>query len=154
MLIQWLRNRRWKRRRLIFQFHDGTRIQAIDPIEVSVAIHDHPEFLHRHLKETTEGDSESQAIAARTACDVFGVSPLDVASGTGLTVTERVELMMAFDLYVIALKKNTRHSPTPPSSMESTSNPSSKATTSDTSPSGSIVDDPISEAVTSSELDQ
>lgn len=107
-MIQWLKNRLWNRRRLIFRYHDGTRVTAADPVEVAIALHSHPIFLWRHIGEAVEGNAESQRIVSDAACDVFGVSPLTTGGKGGLTIGERIELVMAFDLYLTALKKNTR----------------------------------------------
>jgi hypothetical protein len=66
---------------------------------------------------------------------VFGVLPLSSDGRSGLTLNERLELMLGFDAYVRRLKKNTVASATSPSSTESTSAESSEPITSATSPS-------------------
>jgi hypothetical protein len=119
------------RRRLIFRFNDGSRIRGVDPIETSVALHNHESYLPRHLKEAASGEREAQRIVAQTACDVFGVSRFD-GYKTGMTVAERIELMFAFDTYIEVLKKNIGLSPMLPTSTESTSQTSSDPTTNDT----------------------
>ncbi|MFG0261030.1 MAG: hypothetical protein ACF788_01375 [Novipirellula sp. JB048] len=149
MILQWVRNRIWNKRRLIFRYHDGRRVRSADPIVLAAGLHGHPEYLYRHLRDAAEGDQESIDIVARAACDVFGVSPLEGSGQGGLTVAERIELMMAFDLYLFELKKNIAVSPTSPVSTEPTSPPSPAQTTSDTSDSGSTADEPSSEPPTS-----
>lgn len=116
---------------MIFRYHDGSRVRSADPIVLASLLHEHDEYLYRHLGEAADGDSDSIDIVARAVCDVFGVQPL--AGKTGLTVAERIELMMAFDLYLIELKKNTGRFPTSPDFTESTSPPSPAPTTSDSS---------------------
>ena len=137
MILRWLRQRIWRRRRLIFRFNDGSRVRSVDPIEVAMALHDHARYLPGHLKGAAEGDREAQQIAAAAACDVFGVRPLQPDGKSGLTVSERIELLMAFDLYLLTLKKNIGRSPTRRSSTGSTSANSLEPITSDTSASGS-----------------
>lgn len=129
---RWL----WSRRRSIFRFHDGAKTRAIDPIAVAIALHEHPRFTFRHLQEAAAGDQEAMLTVAATACDVFGVTPLAADGKSGLTVAERLELMLTFDVFCLALKKNTAPLPIPPSSTESTSPGSSEPITSDTSVSG------------------
>jgi hypothetical protein len=132
MLRQWI----WNRRRLIFRFNDGAKVVAVDPIAIAIAIHEHPKYLPRHLNEAADGDREAQAIVADAACDVFKVSRFD-GYKSGLTVAERIELMMAFDVYLHVLKKNIASSQIPPINMASTSHCSSASTTSVTSDCGS-----------------
>ena len=71
-------------------------------------MHSHKVFLHRHIADAAKGDTEAQGILAATACDVINVKPLSIDGKSGLTVAERMELIMAFDLYLQALKKNTK----------------------------------------------
>ena len=151
MIFRWFRQRLWRRRRLIFRFNDGTRVRSIDPIEAAMALHDHTRYLPQHLAGATEGDREAQQIAAAAACDVFGVRPLSEDGGSGLTVSERIELLMAFDLYLLALKKNTAPPPTRRSSTASTPQPSPEPTTSSTSASGSTATERPSEPPRSSD---
>lgn len=138
MILQWIRNWLWRRRRLIFKFWDGAKVRGIDPVEAAIGLHSHPQFLHRHLSEAAKGDSEAQKLVAATACDVFGVRSFNPQTQTGLTVAERIELVMSFDIYLIDLKKNTVRSRTVPSSTESMSVNSPEPTTNATSDSGSI----------------
>jgi hypothetical protein len=152
-MLQWLRNRIWRKRRLIFRFHDGHKIRSIDPVEVVVGLHGHSSYLHRHLGEAANGDADAQRTVAQAACDVFGVHPFDSTSQTGLTVAERIELVMAFDLYMWKLKKNTGRLRTPPQSTASTSPASSEPITNDTSDSGSTETDPQPELATSTASD-
>lgn len=146
LLRQWL----WRQRRLIFRFNNGSKIVAVDPISIAIAIHEHPQFLPRHLREAADGDREAQTIVANAACDVFDVTRFD-GYKTGLTVAERIELMMAFDTYLHALKKNTVHSLTLPINTASTSPTSSAPTTNDTSGCGSTVTESSCDPQTSTE---
>ena len=129
---RWL----WNRRRSIFRFRDGSKIRAIDPIAVAIALHEHPQFTFRHLQEAASGDRDAMLIVAGTACDVFGVHPLAADGKSGLTIPERLELMLSFDVFCAALKKNTAPSPIPPDSTGSISPESSEPITSDSPVSG------------------
>jgi len=140
----------WRRRRNIFRFNDGRRVRSADPIAVAIALHEHKHFLTRHLGDAVGGDHEAMMIVARTACDVFGISLL--ADGKdGLTVTEALELMLAFDAYLWSLKKSTELSLTKRGYTESTSPGSSEPTTNDTSDCGPIETESLSETPTPSE---
>lgn len=127
IIREWL----WRRHRAIFRYRDGHKIRSIDPIAVALALHAHPKFLPTHLAEAAGGDAEAMKTVAKTACDVFGVVPFDGQSG--LTIAELIELMLSFDVYCLALKKNTGISPTRPSFTESTSPISNDEITSDIS---------------------
>lgn len=144
MLIRWIRNRLRARRRLIFRFWDGSQIRGADPVIVATRLHEHTSYLHQHLFDTAQGDTEALAIVASAACDAFDVSELRSDGKAGLTRSELYELMVAFDQYMLALKKNTATSPISQASTDATSTPSSEATTSDSLGSGSIDDDPTS----------
>lgn len=124
----------------------------MDPIEIAIAIHAHPKFLWRHLCEAIEGDQESIQIVADTACDVFDISPLAV-NGSGLTISERLDLMVAFDAYLLSLKKSIAATPILAAPMESTSKPSDSEAMNDTPGSGSIEDVHSIGQQTSSELE-
>jgi len=125
----------WRRRRNIFRFNDGRRVRSADPIAVAIALHEHKHFLPRHLGEAVGGDHEAMMIVARTACDVFGISLL--ADGKdGLTATESLELMLAFDAYLWSLKKSIDLSLIKQGYTESTLPESSEPITSDTSDCG------------------
>jgi hypothetical protein len=140
----------WRRRRNIFRFNDGIRVRSADPIAVAIALHEHKHFLPRHLGEAVGGDHEAMMIVARTACDVFGISLL--ADGKdGLTVTESLELMLAFDAYLWSLKKSIDLSLTKQGCTESTLPGSSEPITNDTSDCGPIETESLSEVQTPSE---
>ena len=132
MLINWLRNKLWQRRRLIFRFHDGKRIRRADPLAAAIALHAHPKYLPRHLGQARDGDKEAIQIVADAATDIFGLQPLSADGRQGLTINERLEIMLGFNAYLRALKKNTVASATSHSSTVATSIPSSDPATSDT----------------------
>lgn len=136
MIFRLLRNYLWQRRRKIFRFRDGKSVRGADPIVVALALHRHKEYLPEHLVDAANGVQEARESVAAAACDVFSVTPLADNGKHGLTVAERIELMMAFDAYLHALKKNTKHSPTPQTSSDATSQSSSEPTTNDSSASG------------------
>lgn len=111
MFFNRLRQRIHDRRRRIFRYYDGRKLCAADPIRIALELHDHPTFLHRHLLEAANGDRDAQKIAAETASDVFRIPELQ-PDGSGLTISERVDLLLAFDLYLLTLKKKPASSPT------------------------------------------
>ncbi len=137
MIFRMIRQWAWNRRRQIFHFNDGRKVRSADPIAVAIALHEHSEFLPRHLGEAADGDSTAQQIVARAACDVFGVTPLAADGRSGMTVAELIELMFAFDAYLFALKKNIEPRVIKPVSTASASQSLSEPITSDTSGSGS-----------------
>lgn len=141
MIGRWVHNRRRK----IFRFNDGRRIRSADPVEVAIALAEHAEFLPDHLDDARGGDSVALRIVATAACDVFGVRPLSSDGKSGLTVSERLELMLGFDAYLYALKKNTAPSLIRQPSTASISTDSSEPTTSGTSDCGPTECDPLSE---------
>lgn len=141
----------WRRRRNIFRFNDGRRVRSADPIAVAIALHEHKTFLPRHLGEAVEGDPEAQRIVAGAARDVFGVSLLSPDEQNGLTVAETIELMLAFDGYLFALKKNIDRSLTRSGYTAPTSPPSNEPITSDTSAYGSTETESSSDTPTPSE---
>ena len=142
MIFRYIRRKLAERRRFIFRYYDGLRVQSADPIELATDLAAHKTYLHEHIGQAVAGDAEALAIVGDAACDVFGVEPLSEDGKRGLTVAERLQLVMAFDLYMAALKKNTAVLPIPQSSTASTSESSKGSTTSDMSASGSIVGEP------------
>lgn len=117
---------------MLFRFHDGKRVRRADPLAIAIALHSHNAYLPRHLNEAVNGDKDALLIVAQAAEDVFGVKSINDG---GLTLQERLELMLGFDMYVRRLKKNIVASPTSPNSTASTSETSSEPTTNATSPS-------------------
>jgi hypothetical protein len=141
----------WRRRRNIFRFNDGRSVRAADPIAVAIALHEHKTFLPRHLGEAVDGDAEAQMIVAETACEVFNVLPLAANGKSGLTVSELLELMLAFDAYLWSLKKSTERLLIKRGYTESTSPQSSEPTTNDTSDCGPTATESLSDSPTSLE---
>ncbi len=110
-MFRFLRRYVSARKKLIFRFHDGQRNCCADPIVVAGRLKAHPQFLPQHLIEARDGDAMAIKIVGDAACHAFDVQPLD-GDGNGLTLSDRVALLLAFDYWVDALKKNT-----PPSSV-------------------------------------
>ncbi|MGV3486237.1 MAG: hypothetical protein ACO1RT_17595 [Planctomycetaceae bacterium] len=148
-MLNWIRQRIWNKRRLIFRFNDGQAVRAVDPIEIAIALHEHKEYLPAHLHDAADGDKEAQRIVARAACDAFGVMAWN-GFNEGLTVAERIELMMAFDAYLDTLKKNIAFSPILRTYTASTSKASGAPTTKPMSDCGSTGTDPCGERPMSS----
>jgi hypothetical protein len=147
MLAQML----WRRRRNIFRFNDGRGVRSADPIAIAIALHEHKEFLPRHLGDAASGDPEAMMIVARTASEVFNVPFLAADGKSGLTAAEMLELMLAFDGYMWLLKKSTERFLTKRDFTESTLPESSEPITSGTSDCGSTATESLSAMPTQSE---
>jgi hypothetical protein len=147
-MFQWLRRLVWNRRRLIFRFYNGSKVVAVDPITIATALHEHKEYLPKHLEDAAKGDVEAQRIVANTACEVFGVSRFD-GYKSGMTVAERIDLMFKFDTYLLALKKNINPLLIPRSFTGLTSDDYKSPTTSVTSDCGPIANEACCEPPTS-----
>lgn len=127
MLRFWRRFR--GRYRRIFKFDSGAGLRRIDPLIVCqrLALDEH--YRGDHLAGAEVGDPVAQAITAGAACRAFGVTAYDDQTETGLTTAERIDLMISFDNYLLALKKNIKPSPTLPRPMGATQRPSNGKTT-------------------------
>lgn len=90
--------------RHIFRFRVGRRWRYADPVTVHMLLAEHAEYLPRHLAEARAGDLEAIEICGRVACDAFGVSSLDDDPKRGLSIAERIKLLLAFDHYKMALR--------------------------------------------------
>lgn len=101
--IQSLFNRR---RRGLFRFHDGQRYRYVDPLFVSQSLAADPEYLPRHLGDARKGDREAIGICSRAASRAFGLRDFDGKRGT--TLADRIEILLSFEIWVAALKKNMR----------------------------------------------
>lgn len=114
MLFNWWRARRQKKRTDIFWFYDGERRRGADPIRVLQELALHPEF----NPQSTPGEARSpdQRVAAQASkiCvaavhQAFGAHEWrQDAKGrvSGLTAQESMDLLVSFDNWMEALKKN------------------------------------------------
>lgn len=66
---------------------------------------DDPQYLPRHIDEAMAGDAEAISICGAAAMRAFGVK--DAENG-GLTLAERLELLLLFERWIDALKKNMK----------------------------------------------
>jgi hypothetical protein len=108
MLIEAFKRWRWNRSRRIYRYWDGQKQRAADPIELSLALANDPQYLRRNLHEALSGNRESIEIVIGAAKRVFGVQ--EFKDGKGLTRAEMVRLVTDFEMYCQALKKNTMRS--------------------------------------------
>lgn len=114
-LIQ--RFRRWRERRrnaarFIFEFWDGRRRRAVDPVVVWRTIHDDEELvIPADLEAADAGDIEAQAKAVRAARRAFDVTGW-TEDQPGLTEGECLQLLVDFNDFCESLKKNTNAMPT------------------------------------------
>lgn len=109
-ILNWFLNRN----RTIFRFYNGKKRVSIDPIHCAMKLANDPDYLPRHIDEALNGDDEALQICSAAADRAFGV--VGVEQG-GLTITEKLDLLNQFDLWVHALKKNTKRLPASPPSM-------------------------------------
>ena len=118
--------------RRVFAYFDGKHWRRIDPLQAYYELQNHAEFIaDRHPREAAEGEQSAVEVCAKAVCDVFDIKPYDTRKGTGLTITERVNLLYTFGEYIGWLKKNTEPSLSVPPSTEPTSESSSEETTND-----------------------
>ena len=143
-MFRWYR--RFKnRKRGLFRFEDGRQLRAADPLEIAQRMAVHPRYKPMHLSGAERGHRVDQKIVARAAVDIFDVEQWDDRKQIGMTQAELISLMISFDNYLLALKKNTRRSPTSPASTAATPQPSTPPTMSDSSHSGPLDSDPPSD---------
>lgn len=126
-------------------------MRGADPIVVAMLLHEDKQYLPEHLKDASRGDTDALLIVANAAQRAFGINPLAKDGKSGLTIAELHELMLTFDQWMMAVKKNIRVSPTARPSSAATSPRSSDSTTSDSSGSGATVGGQPSGSLTSEE---
>lgn len=137
-MFGWLARRRANRRRQIFRYFDGSTWRQCDPIETLLKLQSHPKYDYRiHPQMVDDGDREAIEITCDAIRVAFGVRPFDAATGSGITVSETLELLAEFCVYLEALKKSTEPPAILPSPTEPMPNGSDATTTSDTSDCGS-----------------
>lgn len=130
--------------RRIFQYWDGAKQRAIDPMVAWRGLHDDAEFsLQNHPGLIDAGDLDACAIGARAARRIFGVAEWS-ESTPGLTEGESLALIAAFLDYLGDVKKNTGSSPISSSVTESPPLPPENSTTKPGSDYGSTSTDPSS----------
>lgn len=105
MIFRLFKRIRQDRRRLLFRFYDGRRYRRADPLVISDNLANDSEYLPRHLESAMLGDQDAIKLCGRVACRVFDV--LEATDNEGLTLSERLELLLTFTRWIAALKKNT-----------------------------------------------
>lgn len=96
--------RRTPKDRFIFRFVAGGETRFADPVDASLLLIEHPEYLPSHLAEARAGDLDAIEVCGRAACDAFGLSLVTSNSKHGVTLAECVKLLLAFDLWQVALR--------------------------------------------------
>jgi hypothetical protein len=92
----------------LFEFSNGVRIVAVDPIEVVTAMEEHDRFrfdVHPTLLE--DGDKEAIAITVDAVRHAFGVPAYHSPKQPGLTNKECIALYDAFCIWLARQKKST-----------------------------------------------
>lgn len=123
--------------RNIFRYHNGHDWVFGDPLEIQRRLTLHPVYradVHPLLAEN--GDYEALAIVDQAICDAFEVPPIDPQTGLGLTLEQRLQLLIMFGQYMELQKKSISHLPIPRQPLDSTSTPSGRPTTNASSDSG------------------
>lgn len=108
-MLNWLLGRRRRKRRELFWYELAGRPYSFDPVLVSIRLAEDPEYLPRHIDDALGGDVESMEVVARAASHAFGVRRA-TPDGEGVSMTDLLELLVAFHDWSRALKKNTSHS--------------------------------------------
>lgn len=100
MLVGWILRYFATKQCKIFWFRDGSKVCYVDTLKTFSALLAHPTYTKARLAEALNGSLESALIVAQAANDVFGVQSFDGNADKGLTVSERIELLAAFELFV------------------------------------------------------
>lgn len=139
-------------RRNIFQYWDGTRKRRGDPLDIQRKLDLHPEYRYDvHPALAQDGDPEAVEICLDAIQVAFDLPAFDEAQG--LTIDEKVNLLVAFGRFIEAVKKNIWHLPTLRVPTDATSNESTEPTTSNSSGSQSSKTEPKSEKSTASDAE-
>jgi hypothetical protein len=96
-----------KPKRLIFNYHDGTRERNDDPLAIRSRLDNHPTYrfdVHPVLAE--KGDAAAFEIVLAAICDAFKVERYNPDTKSGMTQTELVQLLIKFGEYLESVKKN------------------------------------------------
>lgn len=105
-MLRWLAGWFRPRRRGLFRFHDGMQWRYADPLRVARILAEHPQYRAMHLDHAKAGDPEAIEVCADAAREAFGLRPID-ATGRGTSWQDSIEILLGFDIWVRALKKNT-----------------------------------------------
>lgn len=109
----WLHRCLRNRHRAIFQFWDGRRLRAVDPLVAFRTLQEHPDFeMERDLTGHDAGQADSTQACLQATRAAFGVTVFD---GTrGLTEAETLDLLGTFGNWMQTVKKNISGPPTSP----------------------------------------
>ena len=109
---RWLKARRIRRERLLYEFFDGTRFVRVDPWATYRALYGHAEFdMSQQLTAAVAGEEPEVSKARRAICDAFGCRPYEPNTGEGLTDEELFALLNHFIDWCFELQKKTNGSP-------------------------------------------
>jgi len=152
-LVNWWSDRKIKKQRGLFRYHDGERWRYTDPFAAWRLILNHPTFnIETMAHEIDAGAEPETTICIKAMCDVFDLKRWDNSTNTGLTDWQVLAILDQFDGYLTSVKKNSsrgRILSEPTESESSTSPVPQEPTTKPSSDSTSAETEPISEGGTS-----
>ncbi len=132
MLRDWIIRWVFNRNRRIYRYWDGRRRRAADPMVVYQRLLSCDDFDIETTPQLAEaGDLEAAETTADAVRHAFDLPAFN--GWEGLTILECMDLLGVYLGYLLALKKNIRHSPT---TLSSTGSPADSAS-SNSSDSGS-----------------
>lgn len=119
-MLNWLRRILINRQRAVFRFWDGAKMRRIDPMVVYYALCEHPEFDWEKTPLLIDVDDTQIMLPAMqmTAAAVRSSFLVGSLEQGGLTDGECVQLLTAFNRYMLALKKSASPLATSPESTE------------------------------------
>jgi hypothetical protein len=151
--MNWWSDRKIKKRRGLFRYHDGSRWRYADPFAAWRSILNHPTFnIETMAHEIDAGGEPETTICIEAMCEVFDLKRWDKYSATGLTDWQVLAVLDQFDTYLTSVKKNSSRGQTlsePTASESSTSRVPQEPTTNPLSDSTSVETESISEGGTS-----
>ena len=125
-VFEFLRRRRYQRRGLFVFRDDRGRLRAIDPWRTARALLNHGRFNYPDDVPLAFAGQEPEATnLVEMVAEVFGVRRYDESTGAGLSDQELAGLVMNFEDFNAAQKKNTSPGPisSPPTGLESSDSP-------------------------------
>lgn len=112
MIRRWLHRRRLRaenKNRNIFTYVASGEKRYADPMAIALALKFDKRYTEQHLQQAKNLDPASMEIVAQAAERAFGIPRLDESTGEGLTISELIGLVDAFDLWCFQLQKKTAH---------------------------------------------
>jgi hypothetical protein len=110
------------RKRLVFRYWNGERTVQGDPFALYRALLHHPDMNLETMASMLDAGMEPEStVVLQGLSDVFGLRRFNPRTGYGLTDWEVKDVLVAFEAYLMGLKKSTSSGPTSPQPTDSTS---------------------------------